>query len=55
MTKIDLNQLRTELRNLERHQSLYRVIRDELKKLGHWRYIERGDPAKGYRMKGTKK
>ena len=54
MTKINLNQLRLEIRTLKRHQVLYRVLRDELKKLGHWRYKQRGDPAKGFRMKGHK-
>lgn len=52
--KVDLTQLIAEIRHLERHQKLYRVLKDELSKLGFWRNKPRGDPAKGYRMKGTK-
>lgn len=54
MAKIDLQQLITELRHLERHQKLYLVLKRELSKLGFWKNKPRGDPAKGYRMKGTK-
>lgn len=52
MTKIDLTQLIKEIRHLERHQKLYRILRDELMKLGRWRIKPRGNPSKGYkRMK----
>lgn len=36
-TKIDIAQLRIEIRNLSRKQKLYRVLRDELSKQGHWK------------------
>lgn len=54
MTKIDLPQLVIEIQQLERHQKLYRVLKRELSKLGFWRNKPRGNPAKGYRMKGSK-
>ena len=54
MTKIDLEQLDKELQVLKRHQPLYRIIRDRLKELGHWRYLKRGDPKKGFKLKGKK-
>jgi len=55
MTKIDLEQLRTEIRGMKRHHALYRLLRDELSKLGFWRVRPRGDPAKGYKVsKGGK-
>ncbi len=50
-TKIDLEQLRTELRELNRHKALYKVLRDELTKLGHWKLRGRGDPIKGYQAR----
>lgn len=53
MTKIDLEQLRIEIRVLHRSHSLYRLLRDELSKLGFWRQRPRGNPKKGYKvMKG---
>jgi hypothetical protein len=54
MAKIDLAQLALEIQHLERHQKLYQVLKRELTKLGFWRNKPRGDPAKGYRMKGSK-
>lgn len=42
MTKIDLNQLRIEIRKLDRHHALYRVLREELSKLSHWKQKPRG-------------
>lgn len=50
MSKIDLDQLRLEIRKLHRTHALYRVLRDELKALGFWRYHKRGNPAKGYKI-----
>jgi len=55
MSKIDLEQLRIEIRKLHRSQSLYRLLRDELSTLGFWRFRKRGNPALGYkRMKERK-
>lgn len=52
MTKIDLAQLRNEIRQLERHQILYRVLREELSKIGHWKMKPRGNPMKAYLSRG---
>jgi hypothetical protein len=54
-TKIDLEQLSKEIQRLKVRQALYEVLRDELKKIGHWKYKRRGDPAKGFRLKGKGK
>lgn len=54
MTRINLVQLRKEIKVMRRTHALYRVLRDELKLLGFWRMRPRGDPAKGYRLKGSK-
>lgn len=52
MTKIDLDQLRREIRELNRHQLLYKVLKEELMRIGHWKLKGRGDPAKAYRSRG---
>ncbi|HUW45602.1 MAG TPA: hypothetical protein VMW50_07370 [Dehalococcoidia bacterium] len=44
MAKIDINQLTKELRKLERHQRLYRVLKKELSALGYWKNRQRGKP-----------
>ena len=36
-TRIDLEQLAKEIRNLKPRQSLYIVLKRELVKLGHWK------------------
>lgn len=54
MSRVDLGQLAKEIRLLERHQALYRVLKKELSVLGYWRNRSRGDPAKGYRERGKK-
>jgi len=52
MSKIDLEELAKEIRDLERHQMLYKVLKMELKLLGYWKNRQRGDPAKGYKERG---
>jgi len=52
MTKIDIAQLRREIRLLDRHQLLYRVLKEELGRLGYWKNRPRGDPVKAYRCRG---
>ena len=51
-TRIDLEQLRIEIRMLNRHKKLYYILRDELGKLGYWKLRGRGDPVKAYRSRG---
>ena len=52
MTKIDIEQLRQEIRKLNRHQLLYRVLKEELTRIGHWKLKGRGDPVKAYQSRG---
>jgi len=52
MGKIDIGQLTKELKQLERHQVLYRVLKRELSTLGYWKNRQRGDPVKGYKERG---
>ena len=53
-TKLDFNQLRLEIRQMNRHKALYRLLRDELSKLDHWKQQGRGDPIKAYNSRGKK-
>lgn len=41
---IDLNELRQAIRKLNRQQPLYRVLRDELTLIDHWKQKKRGKP-----------
>ena len=43
-TKVDLEQLRLEIRNLTYEKELYAVLREELTKIGHWKQLKRGKP-----------
>ena len=51
-TKIDLEQLRIEIRQLNRTKKLYRVLKEELGKLDHWKMRARGDPVKAHAARG---
>ena len=44
-SKINLEQLRLEIRNLKRTQKLYKVLDEELSKIGHWKQLKRGKPT----------
>jgi hypothetical protein len=54
-TKIDLEELALEIRHLNRHKALYRLLRDELSKRGWWKMRARGDPKKANASRKTKK
>ena len=54
MSKLDLEQLRKEISELNRHKVLYRLLRDELTKIGHWKQKPRGNPMAGYLARGKK-
>ena len=54
MTKIDLKQLRIEIRGLNRRQVLYKVLKEELERIDHWKLQGRGNPAKAYRSRKAK-
>lgn len=49
-TKIDLKQLALEIRNLNRSQKLYEVLRTELTRIDHWKQSARGNPKKANSM-----
>jgi len=51
MGKIDYEQLKKEIRNLNRHKKLYRFLRDELSRIGHWKMQPRGNPIKAYQSR----
>ena len=52
MSRVNIDQLVKEIRQLERHQTLYKVLKRELSLLGYWKNRQRGDPAKGYKERG---
>lgn len=46
--KIDYEQLRQEIRTMQRWSPLYKLLKTELGLLGFWKNRKRGDPHKGY-------
>ena len=52
-TKIDLEQLRIEIRNLQWGTSLYKVLKEELTKIDHWKQQKRGNPIKAFNSRGN--
>jgi protein associated with RNAse G/E len=47
-SEIDLEKLRSEIRELKWGTQLYRVLKEELSKIDHWKQQGRGDPVKAY-------
>lgn len=47
-SKINLEQLILEIRNLQRWQPLYKVLKRELLAKGYWKLRKRGNPSKAY-------
>ena len=47
-TKIDHKQLRIEIQSMTRDSKLYKLLREELTKLDHWKQQKRGDPIKAF-------
>lgn len=45
---LDLEELRFKIRVMRRHQALYRLLKEELGKLGYWKNRPRGNPKAGY-------
>jgi protein associated with RNAse G/E len=43
-TRIDLEQLRLEIKELNSHKMLYKVLKEELTKIDHWKQQKRGKP-----------
>jgi protein associated with RNAse G/E len=52
MSKIDVNQLAYEIQHMNRHKKIYRVLREELTKVDHWKQQGRGNPMKAYLSRG---
>ena len=53
-SKIDFAQLAKEIQEMSPRHKLWKVLSTELKKIGRWRVKGRGDPQKGWVMRGTK-
>jgi hypothetical protein len=53
-SKIDLEQLAVEMRVMSQHSKLWEVLKTELTALGNWKNKARGNPKKGYAMRGSK-
>lgn len=49
-SKIDLAQLKIELRNLHYWQPLYKLLKKELTAKGYWRLLPRGKPSNGFKL-----
>lgn len=47
MTKIDIDQLRKEIREMSRWNVLYIALKEELSAIGFWRNKPRGNPSLG--------
>ncbi len=54
-TKIDLDRLATEIRDMKRYHALYKVLKRELGILGFWRNQKRGNPQLGYKNSNQKR
>lgn len=46
------SKLRQMIRSMSRDSALYRLLRDELKTLGHWKQAPRGNPRAGHQAAG---
>ena len=46
LTMINYEELITAIKTLERHQKLYKVLKAELSKKGHWKQLPRGKPRR---------
>ncbi len=45
---MDYQELAQAIQHMTRKQLLYKVLRDELTKLGYWKKLPRGNPKKAY-------
>jgi len=52
MSKIDIDQLRKEIRGMNRWNVLYKALKQELGAIGFWRDKPRGNPSKGGKIAG---
>ena len=49
-TAINLERLREEIRVMTRSHLIYKVLKEELSRLGFWKSKPRGNPKKGYQV-----
>ena len=47
-SKINQEQLRREIQAMSPSSKLFKLIKEELTKLGHWKQKPRGNPKAGY-------
>lgn len=52
---VDVEKLRIEVKKLERHSALYKMLKEELTALGYWRIKPRGNPRAGYEAQQREK
>lgn len=45
-SRIDFVRLRYEIQNMTWRSELYKVLKDELNKQGHWKALKRGKPRR---------
>jgi hypothetical protein len=50
VSKIDLEQLRLEIQNMQRWQPIYKILKQELSVKGFWKNKARGNPKKAYQF-----
>lgn len=56
MTKINEQDLVAAIRSMTPQQKIFKILQKELRALGYWRNLPRGNPSKGYKvMKENKK
>jgi hypothetical protein len=53
-SKLDFQQLVIEIRAMTPQTTLYKILRNELTKLSHWKQRPRGNPIKAYNSRGKK-
>lgn len=53
-SKLDLLQLRIEIRQIKWGNKLYIVLKDELSKIGHWKNKSRGNPKKAWQASNNR-
>lgn len=54
-SKLDFEQLRAEIKAMSARSGLYKLLRDELLKLDHWKNLPRGNPRKANSMVKNRK
>jgi hypothetical protein len=55
VSKIDIDQLRKEIQEMNRWNVLYKALKQELSALGFWTNRPRGNPSKGGKISWAKR